>query len=264
MPQEHAPEPRPDPSSELFQHYAHHYAHAGAGRRQQPAETVRALQLDRLPRWIGRVARDARILDAGCANGYLLGLLHASGYTNLSGVELSHELAASAKASLPADVPIHIADVTQFLATQADASFDVILFHHVLEHIPREQTLELLRAFRRCLSPGGLLDIRVPNAAFLLPGIHLHGDFTHVVHFNERSLWQVLERAGFDPSGIEVVLHPPRLFVSIRHPLRMTLRLLNRLRWHLHRLVHRALCVLVDQLPAPRAFEFELEMLARA
>ena len=264
MPQDHPTETRPDASSELFQHYARHYANTGAERRQRPGATVRALHLDRLPRWIARVPHDARILDAGCANGYLLGLLHESGYTQLSGVELSEQLAASARAALPEDVSIHVADVAQFLATQADASFDVILFHHVLEHVPRDQTLDLLRAFRRCLAPGGLLDVRVPNAAFLLPGIHLHGDFTHVVHFNERSLWQVLERAGFDPAGIELVLHPPQLFFSLSQPMRMVLRLLNRLRWHLHRLVHRLLCMLVDQLPAPRAFEFELEMLARA
>ena len=264
MPQDRPTETRPDASSEMFEHYARHYAHTGAERRQQSAAQVRALRLDRLPRWIDSVPHDARILDAGCANGYLLGLLHASGYTRLSGVELSEELAASARAVLPADVRIHVADVAQFLATQADASFDVILFHHVLEHIPRDQTLDLLRAFRRCLAPCGLLDVRVPNAAFLLSGIHLHGDFTHVVQFNERSLWQVLERAGFDPAGIEVVLHPPQLFFSLSHPGRMMLRLLNRLRWHLHRLVHRMLCALVDQLPPPRAFESELEILARA
>jgi len=86
-----------DPSLELFKDYEKHYAAAGAGRWQVAPDKVRAYHLDRLPRWLDRIPRDARILDAGCANGYLLSLFAACGYGNLVGVELSEQLAAAAR-----------------------------------------------------------------------------------------------------------------------------------------------------------------------
>ncbi|MEJ5210899.1 MAG: methyltransferase domain-containing protein [Burkholderiales bacterium] len=89
-----------DPSLELFKDYEKHYAAAGAGRWQVAPDKVRAYYLDRLPRWLDRIPRDARILDAGCANGYLLSLFAANGYGNLLGVELSAQLADAARRNL--------------------------------------------------------------------------------------------------------------------------------------------------------------------
>lgn len=253
----------PDPSHELFQNYHRHYQDSGAERWQVPYREVVELHLDRLPRWLDRIPKEARILDAGCATGYMLGLLWQSGYRNLVGVELSQQLASIARSILPNSVEIILTDIRSYLASAADASFDLILFHHVLEHIPREHTIPLLREFHRILKPGGYLNLKVPNASYLLAGNHLYGDFTHVVHFNERSMPQVLEAAGFSRDLIEFVLRPPRLFWSWRRPGRALLRLFNRLRWHLHSLLHKALCLLIDQYPVPKIFGAELETLAK-
>ncbi len=252
-----------DPSNELFQNYQRHYNDSGADRWQVPYHRVKALHLDRLPRWLDRIPREARILDAGCATGYLLGLLWESGYRNLVGVELSEQLAGVARRTLPDTVEIAVADIRDYLAGMPDESFDLILFHHVLEHIPREHIIPLLREFRRALKPGGYLNIRVPNASYLLAGNHLFCDFTHVVHFNERSMPQVLESAGFGVEGIEFIQRPPQMFWSWRYPGRALLRLLNRGRWHLHGMLHRLLCLLIDQHPVPKIFGAELETLAR-
>ena len=252
-----------DPSAELFSRYSRHYADAGARKWQKPIDEVRALHLERLPRWLDRIPKSARILDAGCATGYLLSLLYAEGYTNLTGVELSLEMATIAHTQLPEGIPVMQSDVRNYLANCQDGAFDVILFHHVLEHIPREHTIDLLRQFHRCLVPGGYLNIKVPNASFILAGNHCFGDFTHVVHFNERSLPQIVEAAGFDVDKLEFILHPPKLFWSWRRPWRATLRLINRLRWHLHRFFHRTLCALVDQHPVPYVFEAEIDGLVK-
>ena len=252
-----------DPSHELFKNYENQYRAGGTDQAHVSFETVQAYHLDRLPRWIDRIPLQARILDAGCATGYLLGLLYAKGYHNLAGVELSEQLFQIARNALPESIDLLNADVREFLAGAPDADFDVIVFHHVLEHIPREHTVALLREFRRVLKPGGFLNIKVPNASFLLAGYHLFGDFTHVVHFNERSLPQVLEAAGFNRENIEFILKPPLLFWSWRDPMRMVLRLLNRLRWHLHGTLHWALCQMMDLHPRPKYFEWELEVLVR-
>jgi len=252
-----------DPSETLFENYERHYKDSGADRWQVPYREVKEFHLDRLPRWLDRISQEARILDAGCATGYLLGLLWESGYRNLVGVELSEQLAATARRNLPGEIAIVNADVRDYLAQVPDQSFDVILFHHVLEHIPREHTISLLREFYRVLKPGGYLNLKVPNASYLLAGNHLFGDFTHVVHFNERSMPQVLEAAGFCVADIEFIQRPPILFWSWRHPGRAFLRLLNRARWHLHGLLHRLKCLLIDQHPVPQIFTAELETLVR-
>lgn len=252
-----------DPSEALFQDYERHYKDSGADRWQAPYSEVKEFRLDRLPRWLDRIPKDAHILDAGCATGYLLGLLWESGYRNLVGVELSKQLAASARRNLPEEIAIVNADIRDHLAQMPDQSVDLILFHHVLEHIPREHTIPLLGEFFRVLRLGGHLNLKVPNASYLLAGNHLFGDFTHVVHFNERSLPQVLEAAGFRVADIEFIQRPPLLFWSWRHPGRALLRLLNRGRWHLHGFLHKLLCLLIDQHPVPKVFVAELEALVR-
>jgi len=252
-----------DPSSELFQNYQRHYKDSGADGWQVPFEDVKALRLDRLPPWLDRIPLEARILDAGCAMGYLLSLFWHSGYRNLIGVELSEQLAGIARSTLPDAVPIVISDIRDYLAEVPDESFDLILFHHVLEHIPREHTISLLREFHRVLKPEGYLDIRVPNASYILAGNHLFCDFTHVVHFNERSMPQVLEAAGFDTHKIEFVQRPPLLYWSWRTPGHAFMRFLNRCRWHLHGVLHKLLCLMIDQHPVPKIFGAELEALVR-
>lgn len=252
-----------DPSEMLFQNYERYYKENVSDHGQVSYQEVKELHLDRLPRWLDRIPKDARILDAGCATGYLLGLLWESGYRNLIGVELSEQLAAAARRNLPDEIPIVNADVRDYLAQIAGQTFDVILFYHVLEHIPREHTIPLLSDFYRVIKLGGYLNIRVPNASHLLAGVDLFCDFTHVVHFNERSMSQVLEVAGFLVTNIEFLQRPPLIFWSWRHPGRALLRLLNLGRWHAHGLLYKLLCILFDQHPMPKVFGKELDTLAR-
>ncbi len=249
-----------DPSKTLFDNYQKFYE-----SKRLPdyfLVEVKALRLDRLPRWLNRVDEDARVLDAGCAEGYLLSLLHESGFHNLSGVDLSLQLVDVARHRLPESVSITVSDIRDYLMQSPDASFDVILFHHVLEHIPREFTIGLLREFHRCLSPGGFLSVKVPNAISLSAGYACFVDFTHVVHFNEFSLLQVVEAAGFTREHCEYIFHPPELFWSWPHAGRAGLRVLNRLRWHLNNQAHRWLFRLTDLHPMPQVFENEIELLA--
>ncbi|CAL1240213.1 Methyltransferase domain [Candidatus Methylocalor cossyra] len=247
-----------DPSRELFENYERYYTGFDTS-----LEDIRKFHLERVPRWLDRIDKQARILDAGCAKGYLLSLLHRLGYSDLRGVDLSESLAAQARSILPPSVMIETADIRDYLGKTPDESFDVILFHHVLEHLPREHTIPVLRSFRRCLKGGGYLSIRVPNVSSLMGSINCFWDFTHVIYFNERSLLQVLDAAGFDVSKAELILHPPRLYWSWRHPVRAVFRLLNRLRWHLNNAIHYGLCLLQDIRPIPKVFEWEIEVLIK-
>lgn len=249
-----------DPSKEFFDNYERFYD--WKRQAQRTALEIKQYRLNRLPRWLGCIDNSARIVDAGCAKGYFLSLLHAAGYRDLVGVDISEQLVAHAKQSVP-HATIVASDIRNFLTQSNDASFDVIFFHHVLEHIPREYTIDLLREFRRCLTRGGILNLKVPNAMSLASGYACFGDFTHVVHFNEYSLVQVVARAGFDVDKVEFISHKPELFWSWRHPVRAILRMLNRLRWHFNNGLHRAMFLVTDVHPMPHVFENEIDIIAR-
>lgn len=249
-------------AKQIFNHYQINYERRGKGYFRRLSE-IQALRLARLPPWVEQVPKHARILDAGCATGYLLSLLHELGYSDLTGVDISTQMTNTARQRLPATVSIHCADIFDFLRATPDESFDVIFFHHVIEHLPRDAIVGLLREFYRCLAPGGRLSIKTPNAINLLAGYYIAGDITHVTAFNEFSLQQVAELAGFPVESFEIVRHPPVLFWSWQHPGRAVLRVLNRLRWHLNRALHWFLAMLVDLHPVPLCVEWELEVLLR-
>ncbi|WP_448510788.1 class I SAM-dependent methyltransferase [Immundisolibacter sp.] len=250
-----------DPSKELFDHYARHYESMGEVERLP--DDLQRLWRDRLPAWIESIPRHARILDAGCAQGDLLAALSRVGYTNLTGVDISAQLLATAQNKVPVDVRLIEMDVRRFLAECAESAFDVVFFHDVLEHLPRQDTIGVLRAFHRALARGGLLSVRVPNMSALTAWYNAAIDFTHVVHFTENSLIQVFDSAGFDPATITFQSQAPRLFWSWHKPHRAIFRLLNRLRWHVNNGLHRTVFLLSDMHPKPRVFDPNLIMLAR-
>ncbi len=257
-------EAKQDPTHELFQNYARHYStgEARGGRRvERLPNDLERLKRDRLPRWIEEIPKDSWILDAGCAQGHYLEGLQRVGFTNLTGVDLSEKLLADARQRLPQTQLIQ-ADIRKWLREAPPESFDVVFFHDMLEHLPREDTIEVLHGFYRLLAPGGRLRVRVPNMGCLSGPFLMAIDFTHITHFTDISLLQILEAADFDPDKIIFESQAPRLFWSWRKPHRVIFRLLNRGRWHLNRLVHQGLYLLVDCLP-PTQFDPCLIALAR-
>ncbi|MEA9843627.1 class I SAM-dependent methyltransferase [Xanthomonas campestris] len=246
---------------DLFNSYARHYRAGSESYFIDPA-LAKVRHKNRLPAWMRKMSREISILDAGCADGYMLSILQNEGFHDIAGVDVSPEMCSIARSRLGGDIKIENNSLAQFLAEEKD-SYDVILLHHVIEHVPRDKALDLLRGLRLRLKPGGFLAIRTPNANTLAPGYHCHGDFTHVVAFNERSMLQVLEGAGFLSDRISVQINPPELFWSFRHPLGMMLRMLNRFRWSLNRWIHLVVYMLGDLRPLPKSFDWELEVIAR-
>ncbi len=175
-------------------------------------------------------------------------------------MELSTPLIESARQRLGEAATLIQADLLEWLPKTPDAAFDVIFFHDVLEHLPREHTVEVLRQFHRLLTPHGRLQVRVPNMGSVVGCFHMAIDFTHVTHFTEYSLVQVLEVAGFSRSNITFVSQAPRLFWDPKKPHRMMLRLLNRVRWHLNNAVNASFYILADCI-RPTVFDPNLVVL---
>lgn len=242
--------------NEYFSSYEKHFQRMG---NQLPSKDIFLWQIERdfSKPWMRGLDKNAAILDIGCGWGHQLFILRHLGFTNLRGIEIVEDSWRIARQELGAGAIVELADAFQYLVGQNDA-FDVIILNDVLEHIPRQGTLELLRLIHGALKPGGIISVRVPNMSSLLASFSRDLDFTHVVGFTEFSLMQALDLAGF--SDHRLVPMRPKLFFSFRHPLRVLLRLARALLYGLNRGLHLGLYCLRSQRLYPREYEYNLEI----
>lgn len=135
-----------------------------------------------------------RALDVGCGDGEWLAILQSCGWTGV-GIEMDPRRAAATRTR---GVSVWPGDVSAYPG--AAASFDVVRFWHVLEHMPDPSAA--LRDARRWLKPGGELILGVPNVQSAAHRVfrrtwsglqypkHLH-------HFTARAIDQLVRSAGF-------------------------------------------------------------------
>ncbi|MGV3523883.1 MAG: class I SAM-dependent methyltransferase [Candidatus Sericytochromatia bacterium] len=149
--------------------------------RMHPLESLAALQP--IP-----LQRHSRILDLGCGQGQLVSGLRELGYREVWG---SDPLLPEGR--LPPWI------LRQELAELA-GDWDLIMLHHVLEHVP--DPAALLRAARERLSPQGRLLVRVPTVdswAYAHYGQHwVQWDPPrHLFLFSRTGLEALTQAAGF-------------------------------------------------------------------
>ena len=172
----------------------------------------------------------AAIADVGAGSGHFLYFLAQRGYSAIEGVDLSPSQVATCRERVTDR--IEEGDCFAWLAARP-GRFDAVVMNDLVEHIPHERVLELLRRARAALRDGGRLIVRTPNMASLLAGYGRHNDFTHVTGFTAESLRAALLAAGFART---FVLPMPR------HP---TWK--GRLRQRVHRWLVRLVYRLEDQ-----------------
>ncbi|HVF14420.1 MAG TPA: class I SAM-dependent methyltransferase, partial [Acidimicrobiales bacterium] len=149
------------------------------------------------------IGANKRVLDVGCAGGYLAEALAARGCV-VSGVEVDPTLAEAAQPHLEKLV---VADVESCDLVEAfgAGAFDVVVFGDVLEHL--RDPLPVLRQARPLLAPAGTVVASVPNVAHgsirlaLLQGRFEYQptgllDSTHLRFFTLDTLEQLLRDAG--------------------------------------------------------------------
>lgn len=162
------------------------------------------------------VGRDKRVLDVGCATGYLARLLVTNGCT-VSGIELDEGAAEEARPHLDKLVIGNLNDT--LLSEHFEvASFDVIVFADVLEHVL--DPAAVLRDSVSLLAPGGRVVFSVPNVAHgslrlaLLEGRWNYTDTglldrTHVVFFTYESLTALILDAGLTVEDARATVTDP-------------------------------------------------------
>lgn len=150
------------------------------------------------------VGQDNEVLDVGTSTGYVAKHLVRRG-CRVTGIELDPEAARKAEEYCERVIvgDVESLDLGERLGR---ASFDVIVFGDVLEHL--KDPLSVLRRFKPFLRPGGRVIASVPNIAHgsvrlaLLQGRFQYNrlgllDNTHLRFFTRESLEQMFDDAGF-------------------------------------------------------------------
>jgi len=158
---------------------------------------------------LGAVADGARVLDVGCATGYLAAALTARGCT-VVGAEFDPVAAEQARAVcrevVVGDLESAAVQAEIARAVAAAGGVDTIVCGDVLEHLRDPWTV--LAWLRTVLDPGGRVVLSVPNIGHwtarraLLRGRFAYTDFglfdrTHLRFFTRASARELAERAGF-------------------------------------------------------------------
>jgi 2-polyprenyl-3-methyl-5-hydroxy-6-metoxy-1,4-benzoquinol methylase len=220
--------PRP-PLAEIGRYYPDHYGSYGSA--QAGLRTRRGMM-----RWIiwrgqhkrchliersvpATVGLPRRLLDIGCASGLFLEAMQSYPAWQVEGVELNH--AAAHATSTRLGVPVFAGPFEQ--AQYPDGAFDAITMWDVLEHL--HDPLASLREIRRILRPGGVLFVRVPNAASYVArmcGRYWSGyDLPrHMTLFTPKTLAHALAQSGFQE---KLCIFPSGSYLATLHSLRFAM-----------------------------------------
>jgi 2-polyprenyl-3-methyl-5-hydroxy-6-metoxy-1,4-benzoquinol methylase len=138
--------------------------------------------------------KTGKILDIGCSIGLFMEIAQKHSFSCI-GLELEPNAANYAR-SRGFDVRLNTIEQSNF----PEKSFDIITMFGVLEHLSRPKLI--LDEIRRCLKPGGVVMVIVPNV-YSLAAMTLHeksrmfNGRNHLQYFSWKSLPEIFERTGF-------------------------------------------------------------------
>jgi len=163
--------------------YSHGYEQEGQGR-----------VLGKYSRGLMALYHPRRVLDVGCAKGFMVGAFIDMG-SEAFGCDVSDFAISSAAPALRQR--LFRVDVEKERLPFPDGDFDLVTSIQVLEHIQNHDGT--LKEMRRVLRPGGVLFAEVPTPDN--PG----RDVTHVSLF-ARDRWEALfRRSGFRPLDSDIL-----------------------------------------------------------
>ena len=166
------------------------------------------------------------IADFACGNGMLLRVLDGRRGA-YHGVDFSEDFIAAAEASARrmhlSDYQFHCRDIVSFCG-QHQKSFDIAATLDFSEHVDDETFLQIYRAIRSALRPGGRLYLHTPNRRFFMEALKHHGVLKqfpeHIAVRDAPATIALLEQAGFDRQLICTNHIAHYNVLKVVHPLR--------------------------------------------
>jgi SAM-dependent methyltransferase len=114
-------------------------------------------------RFAARFARDRRVLDIACGEGYGTAALAAAGARSVLGVDISPEACEHARRKYRVETRVGSAESIPL----DDGAMDVVVSFETVEHV--ESAGRFLAECRRVLAPGGTLIMSTPNRPVYSP-----------------------------------------------------------------------------------------------
>jgi predicted TPR repeat methyltransferase len=133
------------------------------------------------------------VVDIGCGQGELVGLLRADGY-DAEGIDVSPEQVSLAH--LKGLEQVRQGDYREILARRT-SQLAAVTAIDLLEHLAKHEVVETLDMVAAALVPGGVFVARVPNSVSPFGGHIRYGDFTHESSFTSGSVRQLSAASGF-------------------------------------------------------------------
>ena len=138
--------------------------------------------------------KSEHVLDIGIGNGEMLYCMKQWGYDNYMGIDISQSAIKTCQAR---DLKCQLVENTNQFLLENQNKYAVITLIHVIEHISKDDIIELITNCRKALKKGGLLIIETPNMASYDNTFMRYNDFTHVTGYTEASAAQMLQICNF-------------------------------------------------------------------
>jgi 2-polyprenyl-3-methyl-5-hydroxy-6-metoxy-1,4-benzoquinol methylase len=146
-----------------------------------------------------------RVLEFGCATGYMTEVLKNRLGCTVVGIEIDRDAAALAE-HYAERVIVGDAETIDYAAELAGEQFDVVMFADVLEHL--KEPADVLRRVRPFVAENGVVVASIPNIAHASVRLALLGgefryrewgllDDTHLRFFTRASIQDLFEETGY-------------------------------------------------------------------
>jgi O-antigen chain-terminating methyltransferase len=139
-----------------------------------------------------------RVVDLGCGRGEFLNILKATGISAI-GVDLDAELV---ERGLSHGLDMVHADALDYLRQSSPCSFDGVFMAQVIEHLEREQLVELLSLAKSRVAPGGVFVAETVNPECYEALKTFPVDLTHKMPIYPQVLLLMCQQAGFPSARI--------------------------------------------------------------